>query len=170
MVLFAKKAFNIHEPCPEATNGTKNGQKPSKKRCFFGPSGQLAQFVRICCATDTEKLSQLARGAKKHLFLEGFRPFFVPLVASGQGSCILNAFFAKRTNQIDLFWPQKCHLQSSAAYRGSPLPALSTDKYKRQSRAICYPARAKPKHFIIAQNQSSVLAKYVKMYRSNKSV
>ena len=30
------------------------------------------------------------------------------------------------------------HLQSSATYWGSPLPAMSIDKYKRHSRAICY--------------------------------
>ena len=29
-------------------------------------------------------------------------------------------------------------MQKSAAYRGFPLPAMSTDKYKRHSRVICY--------------------------------
>ena len=77
--------------------GRKMGKNPTKKGVFSRPSGQLTQFVRRCCATSTDKLSlsvdvaqhlrtnsaSWPKGPKKHLFLEGFCPFFALFLASG---------------------------------------------------------------------------------------
>ena len=43
-VFFSKYPCHVHKEGPEAKNRTKNGQKPSKKGVFTGPSGQLAEF------------------------------------------------------------------------------------------------------------------------------
>ena len=49
----------------------------------------------------------------------------------------MKCLFCKKNGPI---WPSlavEAPVTSSATYRGSPLPAMSTDKYKRHSRAIC---------------------------------
>ena len=74
---------------------------------------------------------------EKTPFLEGFCQFFVLFFAFSRAICMYKAFFAKKIGPFDLLWPQERPLQSSATYRGLPLPAMSTYKYKRHSRAIC---------------------------------
>ena len=66
-------------PAQKQLTGRKMVKNPPKKVFFSRPSGQLAEFVRICCATDTDKLSQLARGAKKTPFFGGFLSIFRPV-------------------------------------------------------------------------------------------
>ena len=76
-------------------------------------------------------------GLEKSPFLEGFCQFFVLFFAFSLTICMYKAFFAKKIGPFDLLWPLERPLQSSATYRGLPLPAMSTYKYKRHSRAIC---------------------------------
>ena len=93
-------------------------------------------FVCRCCATDTDKLTlsvsvaqqirtnwaSWPEGPKKHLFLEGFCPFFALFLASGPCICTWQGYFEKKTVLSCFFWPQGPLIQSSAAPQGSPPP------------------------------------------------
>ncbi len=63
--------------------------KTLQKRC-------LAQFVHRCCATSTDKLSQLAGGSEKNTFFVGFLPIFRPV----------NCFWAENLYMKRIFWEE----------------------------------------------------------------
>ena len=72
---FAKMAFYIQIVREKVKKWTKNGQKPSKKRCFSSTYDQLAQEFLKNCAT----FEEFRRGAgvlPKTPFFGGFLPVF----------------------------------------------------------------------------------------------
>ena len=92
-IFFSKYPCYIQTVCEKARNRTKNGQKTSKKTVFL--SAPLTNF----CGSAT-KVGQ--RGWWKHLFLEGFCPFYVLFLAFSWTICVWNAFFAKKIVPFDL--------------------------------------------------------------------
>ena len=88
-----EKAFRCEKcnySCVEA-----NALKKHKRR--------HTQFVRICCATDTDKLSQLARGAKKTPFFGGFLSIFRPVPCFWALYMYMAGIFWKENGFILLF-------------------------------------------------------------------